>query len=252
MLPFITVFSRQIAVYGLINVVGAALGIFTAVYLSRHRDLTRQDSFFASLYAVIGFLIGGKLLFIITILPRLIARRAELYFGSELLSSLLYGGFVFFGGLIGGAALVWLYCRRYKLPALRMSDSLSPGLTLAHAMGRIGCFLAGCCFGIEYHGGMAVNINGVARFPVQLLESALLFILTGFLLAFSRKERAAGKLTGLYIAIYSVMRFCLEFLRGDEVRGSFLMLSSSQWISLILLPLGAYLIFRPKKSLLLK
>jgi len=250
MLPFITVFGRRIALYGILTVAGAALGICAAAYLSRRRGLKRQDIFFASLYALIGMLIGGKFLFIITILPGLIARKAELYFGSGLLSSLLCGGFVFYGGLLGGAVSVRLYCRRYKLPLLAMFDSLAPGLALAHAVGRIGCFFAGCCFGIEYQGAMAVKINGVARFPVQLLESALLFALSGFLLVFTRKERAEGSAAGLYTAIYPAARFCLEFLRGDKLRGSFLALSTSQWISLVLLPLGLHLIFRQKEQCL--
>jgi len=252
MLPFITIFGRRIATYGLVNLAGAALGICTAVYVSRRREIPRQDAFFASLYAVIGMLAGGKLLFIITMLPELISRSAELYFGGELLNGLIYGGFVFYGGLIGAAAAVWLYCRRYALPALSMFDSLSPGLTLGHAVGRIGCFFAGCCYGIEYHGWAAVKINGVERFPVQLLESALLFILTGLLLLFSRKERSPGKPAGFYLAAYSALRFFLEYLRGDSIRGSFLLFSTSQWISIILLPLGGYLFFRPKNGALIK
>jgi len=251
-LPFINVFGRQVAVYGLLNVIGAALGILTAVYLVRHRAVPRQDVFFASLYAVIGMLIGGKMLFIITMIPTLWARRAELYFGGGLLNAIIYGGFVFYGGLIGGAVGVLLYCRRYKIPALCMFDALSPGIALAHAVGRIGCFCAGCCYGMEYRGPAAVIIDGVSRFPIQLLESALLFIISGILLIFSRKERMAGKAAGLYLVLYSITRFCLEFMRGDAIRGGFLLLSTSQWISLALVPAGLLLLFRHKKDALIK
>ncbi|NLL46386.1 MAG: prolipoprotein diacylglyceryl transferase [Clostridiales bacterium] len=251
MLPFISIFGRQVAMYGLLNVIGAALGMLAAVYLAGHRTLARQDVFFASLYAVIGMLVGGKLLFVITVLPVLWARSAELYLGSELLNAVIYGGFVFYGGLIGAAVAVRLYCRSYKLSALRMFDALVPGLALAHAVGRVGCFFAGCCHGIEYTGPAAVIIGGVSRFPVQLLESALLLIISGALLLFLRKERAAGKIAGLYLASYSIVRFCLEFVRGDIIRGAFLLLSTSQWLSLALLPAGLYLMFRHKKGALL-
>lgn len=237
--------------YGLLNVMGAALGILAAVYLVKSRSLPRQDVFFASLYAVIGMLIGGKLLFVITALPVLWARRAELYFGSELLNSIIYGGFVFYGGLIGGAIAVLLYCRRYKLSALRMFDALAPGLALAHAVGRVGCFFAGCCHGTEYTGPAALMIGGVSRFPVQLLESAMLLIISAALLLFLRRERVAGRAAGLYLASYSIVRFCLEFVRGDVIRGGFLLFSTSQWLSLALLPASFHLLLRHRKGALL-
>lgn len=251
-LPFISVLGRQVALYGLLNVIGAALGILTAVYLVRRRAVPRQDVFFASLYAVIGMLIGGKLLFIITIIPTFLARAGELYFGGGLLNAVIYGGFVFYGGLIGGAVGVLLYCRQYKIPVLCVFDVLAPAIALAHAVGRIGCFCASCCYGMEYLGPAAVIINGVSRFPIQLFESALLFIISGILLLFSRKERMAGKASGLYLVLYSVMRFCLEFLRGDAIRGGFLLFSTSQWISLALVPVGLILLFRHKKDALIK
>jgi phosphatidylglycerol:prolipoprotein diacylglycerol transferase len=124
-----------------------------------------------------------------------------------------------------------------------------------HAIGRIGCFCAGCCYGRAmdppfgvYFRADSVAPIGVALFPVQLLESVLNFILFIILFGYSRKPRADRQITGLYIACYGVIRFILEFFRGDGERGILWIFSTSQWISLALIPLGLYWLLKATKK----
>jgi len=100
-----------------------------------------------------------------------------------------------------------------------------PFLPLGYGFGRIGCWFAGCCYGFPFHGG---------HFPVQLVDAFVSFGVCAFLASYSKKAQS-GKTLLMYLRIYAVQRFLIEFLRGDAVRGAFLFLSTSQWISIALL-----------------
>ena len=112
---------------------------------------------------------------------------------------------------------------------------------LFHIFGRIGCFLAGCCYGIESDFGFTVHnnhlnpsINDVNRLPVPLIEAACNLLIFLFILYLFKKDKMRDKLIYVYMIIYPVVRFTLEFFRGDEYRGFLFGLSTSQWISIIL------------------
>ncbi|HIZ55462.1 MAG TPA: prolipoprotein diacylglyceryl transferase, partial [Firmicutes bacterium] len=205
---------------------------------------------FSGCYACIGLMIGGKILYLLTILPTLWNHRDQITEPLELIQDLLLGGFVFYGGLCGALAGILLYARQFHLDAFRLLDLLTPVIPLVHAVGRVGCFCAGCCygrpvdppFGVYFEASLTAP-HDMALFPVQLLESALNLLLFGILLFLGRKPRKKGTLLGLYLSLYAVLRFGLEFLRYDAERGSFLFLSTSQWISLFLLPVGLWLFF---------
>ncbi len=152
-------------------------------------------------------------------------------------SGLISGGFVFYGGLIGGIAGYFLGIKIARVGITTFLNTFAFAIPYVHAFGRIGCFCAGCCYGIEYHGFPSV----AGRFPVQLVEAFLLFAFAFVMLyLIMRKEHVQTKGLPLflwYILYYSIVRFCLEFLRADE-RGQFLfgknfVLSISQLVSLI-------------------
>jgi phosphatidylglycerol:prolipoprotein diacylglycerol transferase len=116
-----------------------------------------------------------------------------------------------------------------------------------HSFGRIGCFFAGCCYGIKYQGPFSITFldsiagpNHVALFPIQLLESFINVLVSIFLIFYSKKDRLPGKIFGIYLMLYSLIRFFLEFLRGDIIRGKLFGITTSQWISLLLFPIGYY------------
>jgi phosphatidylglycerol:prolipoprotein diacylglycerol transferase len=128
-----------------------------------------------------------------------------------------------------------------------MLDGLVPSVPLAHAFGRLGCFFAGCCYGVPSAFGLEFNASelaphGVKLLPVQLIEAGCNLLLFVLLLVLSRFCRRRGLLTGTYLAAYAVMRFVLEFFRYDAERGVFWGLSTSQWISLLLLPAAVFIL----------
>ena len=148
------------------------------------------------------------------------------------------GGLVFYGGLIGGIAGAILALKWQKLDINRVEQCMVPALPLGHAIGRIGCLLAGCCHGFEYNGPFAVkNLLLSAEktyFPIQAVEAFLNLAIFVFLLWYGRKKRRTYHMLCLYLCMYSVVRFIIEFFRGDDIRGGFLTFSTSQWISLMI------------------
>lgn len=128
--------------------------------------------------------------------------------------------------------------RLLKIHMQKLEESVVPYIPLGHAIGRIGCLLAGCCHGFEYSGAFAVKnilfLEGGTCFPIQAVEALLNIPIMAVLLLYSKKERPKYSILSLYLLMYSVMRFFTEFFRGDEIRGGFWLLSTSQWISIAL------------------
>lgn len=150
------------------------------------------------------------------------------------------GGLVFYGGFIGAAAALVVMARVRREPVLRLGDFAVTGLPLGHAIGRIGCFLNGCCYGSPTTLPWCVHSNDACRHPTQLIESLLNFVLYGLLLRFFGRRKKDGEALALYLMIYPPGRFLVEFLRGDE-RLRWLGLDAAQGISVLLLIAGAAL-----------
>lgn len=235
--------SFELASYGLMTALGYAAAAWYLVPRLKNcgiKGLT-QDTFWNLLFIIfLGALLGGKLLFIIVSWPELGATLAEKL--ARIVQELRYG-FVFFGGMIVAVAGALWYMRRKQLPILKTSDFLIVGLPLGHALGRIGCFLAGCCYGkptalpwgvtfTDPHSLVPPQLLGVPLHPTQLYEAALNFALFLLLHVASKKPHKDGQILVLYVMFYAVMRFSLEFLRGDFRGGFFIGLSPSQLISL--------------------
>ncbi len=260
MFPFFNLGPFQIPLYGILGVTGFLLGIFIGSFRRKLYKISLEDYLFASIFAVIGVIVGAKILYAITNIPNAITALPELI-EMELtwdrivvnLGIILFGGLVFYGGLLGAVAMVYIYCKSFKVDFLDFSNVIVPVIPLIHGIGRIGCFFAGCCYGGEYHGFGAVQfppnelvpeLDDVTRFPVQLAEAGLNFILFGILFIYASKKRKPGSIMGMYLIGYTIIRFSLENFRGDEIRGILLGLSTSQWISIALIPIGLFLIFR--------
>lgn len=148
----------------------------------------------------------------------------------------LGGGFVFLGGFIAGA--IYTLIVGLVLPQFshrEMQFTLVP-LLWGHAVGRIGCFLAGCCYGRETDLPWAIHLHGLDRHPVQLYEAVSLAALAWILSHIKRT-----KLLPAYLLAYGGLRWCLEWFRGDELRGSLGGQSSSQWVSLFMVAIGLIL-----------
>lgn len=162
----------------------------------------------------------------------------------------LGGGFVFYGGLLLGLAYFFFHSMVLKKFPIENSKYLLPGLVFGHAIGRVGCFLTGCCYGAITDSAMALTIKGEHRFPVQAYEAIALFFIGMAVLNMLKRQVKNSKVVVSYLISYSVVRFFLEYLRGDEVRGFiFWNLSTSQVVSLSILLLSiVYLIFNSLSS----
>lgn len=257
MLPFIEITEElRIPSYGLMAVIGFTLALAVAFYVAEIVRVHPYDVFFAGVFAGLGLIVGSKIVYFITVIPKIKANW-ELY-ADDFMKLILdgFGGFVFYGGLIGSVVGIYWYCKRQHMPVGPFIDLAVPAIPVMHGIGRIGCFMAGCCYGREYDGPFAVtfpkneliaNLDGVQRFPMQLVEvfyNVILFIVL-FTLVKMRKLKN-GRVLGLYLMAYAFMRFVLEFYRGDAIRGQFNGLSTSQWISLALFPVGCYILVAKK------
>ena len=194
MLPTFNIGHFTIAGYGLMIVIGIACGLLLLWRHARRLNYPVQDALFAFFYGALGVAVGGKLFYLAQSLPQIIDHWPQISASPQLILSLLSSGFVFYGGLMGGIAGAFIYARQFHLPFIPLLQTVIPALPLVHAFGRIGCFLAGCCYGIPCSGPLCVVFPhspvappNTPLFPVQLLESALLFLLTAILLLYVTK-----------------------------------------------------------------
>ena len=234
--------------YGLMIAIGVLAAYFSATYRAKKYDLDPDKVFYVTVWAVIGGFGGAKLLYLITQLPAILQDPSLLKDVQD--------GFVVYGGIIGGILAAWIYCKVAKLKFMKYFDLVMPSVALAQGFGRIGCFLAGCCYGRETNSVLSVTFqnsdfapNHVALIPTQIYSSVLDFLHFGILLYIARRKKADGQVAAFYLIFYSIGRFVLEFFRGDLIRGSVGSLSTSQFISLFILAAGiAILITRTKKK----
>lgn len=253
MFPGFTLFGKFISSYVICTLTGAFIACPLAVHRYKKRGGDDISMIFVMLFGAVGCAVGMHILYGITNIQywHILAEAKDIGdFFSRLLA--VFGGSVFYGGLIGGLIAGGISVKVQKLPAGLTTDCLAPSIALFHGFGRIGCFLGGCCYGVEWEHGitftnsLAESANGVPRVPVQLIESGFEFALFALLSVFLIKDRLKGKLLALYLLIYPVGRFTLEFWRGDDYRGHLFGLSTSQLISILMF--AAALVFLIIKS----
>ncbi len=158
------------------------------------------------------------------------------------------GGLVWYGGFFGAIFFGTLYARLRHWPILKFCDFFSPIAALAHGIGRVGCFFNGCCYGLRTDSFLGIHFPGepYANLPTQLYEALGLFILSGFLFYFSSKPRREGRVFLAYLGLYAILRFMIEFLRGDNAH--YLRLTLPQWMSLGLFSAAALFFYLTKKN----
>jgi phosphatidylglycerol:prolipoprotein diacylglycerol transferase len=160
----------------------------------------------------------------------------------------IFGDIVFYGGLIGGVTAMLIFCKSFKIPILPIADMFAPALAVAHGFGRIGCFFGGCCYGIQVDPSHPFAVvfppfeittqagvpTGVPLLATQLIEAGSLFIIATILTILYKKTAGKGLTVCAYGILYSILRFTLEFFRGDHARGIYGPFSTSQYISMAL------------------
>ena len=239
--PFIHLFGKSLPSYWLLSVIGILvcwLYAWLANRDGRAGQLPRADLLHIFLLTGVGALVGGKILGTAVQIPTVIRHWSLLSAEPSLLWQVLATGLVFYGGLAGALAAVLWYCRVYGISFQTVVGLLTPIIPLFHCFGRIGCFLAGCCWGIPVAWGLVFTHseaapNGIPLLPVQLIEASCNLFLFLLLARLSRRMLQQWTVFPLYLFIYGLLRFSLEFLRADHAPPVFL-LSFSQWISLAL------------------
>lgn len=223
--------------YGLMMAIGVSLALWFLYGQSRRQGLDAGRVVDAAFYTILISLIGAKLV--------LLLGNFSYYtrYPNELLSLARSGG-VFQGGLVFGVLFALWYFRRKQIPTWKVADIAGPALALGHGFGRIGCFMAGCCYGracptelgVTFSSVYAHNLTGIplneAIHPVQLYESALNFLNFFILFFILRRKKFDGQVFGFYVVNYSLIRFFTEFYRGDHPDRAFLLRGSSPYLSL--------------------
>ena len=228
--------------YGLMIALGLTAAYLTAAYRSRRYCGDDENRMFDIVtVSMVGGLIAAKLLFWLTEIDVILKDPGFML-------RTMGDGFVVFGGIAGGVLAGFLYCKAKKLKFLLYFDLLAPSLALGQGFGRIGCLLAGCCYGRETDCALSITFqnsayapNHVALIPTQIYSSLMDFLHFFVLLYVSKKKKADGQVAACYLIFYSIGRFIMEMFRGDVDRGYVGILSTSQFISIFALICGAAL-----------
>lgn len=246
---YITLFGKMIHIYGLCSYLGIVLSVLAAFLVAKKRDLPKWEIVYSGIFSMVGAMIGSKLLFLMVSYKEIISMQLSI-------EEVIRGGFVFYGGLIGGLLGLIIYVKKYDLSIIPYLDVFATVLPLGHAVGRVGCYFGGCCYGIPYDGPGAVVYTesmgmvplGVPLLPVQLIESGVLLVLFGILMFVLYKKDSLELPLWVYCISYSVIRFVLEYFRGDGARGKLLWFSTSQWISILIIGVSFVAMYLRKKG----
>lgn len=232
-------YQRFVAGYGMMVALGIVLGTTMALVLAKRRGLDVVNALLVCLIAVTAGLVGSYLLFVVTMIGPALRNP----------SILLQGGLVFYGGPLAAVPAAWIASRKLEVDPGKLADIAAPSLALGHALGRLGCFLGGCCFGAKWSGPWAVTFTheiapaaapSMPRHPVQLYESVFLIVAVLLSILLSPRARASGQIGLSYLLAYALWRMSIETIRGDAIRGYLIpgWLTTSQTVSLALIPLG--------------
>lgn len=236
--------------YGVLVATGFLVGIFWIVRESKRVGLDPARSMDLVFYIIISAIIGSRILYLIVNDPsRLIKEPWSIFMIWE-------GGLVFYGGVIFAVTASVIYMAKNKMKFLSYADVFAPGLVIGHAIGRIGCLMAGCCHGAaagshwyaivfpgDPHSSAPANIP---LYPTQLIESSGDLLIFLFLVLFRKHKKFDGQIFALYLVLYSILRFFNEMLRGDTDRGYIVQntISTAQGISIALFIMGVLMLAR--------
>ncbi|MBV8865391.1 MAG: prolipoprotein diacylglyceryl transferase [Acidobacteriaceae bacterium] len=241
----ISIGSFYIPTYGVLVALGFLAGLGTALRLARRAGLPPEKITNLAVYCAIAGIIGAKLFMFLFDLGDYIKNPGQIF----TLETLQAAG-VFHGGFIAAFLVAVVYMRKQAMPVLGTMDIFAPGIAIGQAIGRLGCFAAGCCWGKECSLPWGVRFGSdfaapvpldKTLHPVQLYESAADLLIFWFLYRRAAQKHAAGQVIGLYMVLYSTARFTIEFFREHEqaLVGPF---SLTQWIALGIFVAGMFIL----------
>lgn len=240
--------------YGVLLAAAYLAGLQLAVVRARKAGLDSAKVMDFGIYLIIAALVGAKLMLVVVDFSDYRANPKEIL-------SLARAGGVFYGGLIAALVVGLLLVKRYKLPVWKTADLIAPGIALGHVIGRLGCLLAGCCYGrpttvpwaITFHNPLAgLNVGTpleVPLHPTQLYDAGTeLIILIGLLATEKKGKPFAGRTFWLYMLLYAITRYVVEIYRGDDRGVYFNTFSTSQLVSIAIVPVSLFMLWRLRKN----
>ena len=242
--------------YGVLVALAFLAALWLIGKLARRAGFDPDAVLNLGIYCALAAIAGAKVMMLVIDVPYYREHPGEIFS----LSTLQAGG-VFYGGLIAALVTAFLYMRKKRLPPLETADVFAPGIALGHGIGRLGCFSAGCCWGLPTNLPWAVTFTnpeanrlvgvplGIPMHPTQLYEALAEFAIFAVVYRAIRRPHNRGAIISLYLMLYSVARFAVEFVRFHE-QGNLLggPLDTSQWISLGLFALGAVYWWKARKA----
>ncbi|MCL4475712.1 MAG: prolipoprotein diacylglyceryl transferase [Nitrospirae bacterium] len=226
----------SIHTYGVLVAAGFLLGLALAVRQGKKEGIPPERIIDIGFYALLAAIVGSRLLFVLINAGHYLKHPLDII-------KIWEGGLVFYGGLLLAAPVALWYIRKHSLDRGSLMDIFAPSMAIGHAVGRLGCFSAGCCYGKPASVPWAVTFLdpeslarvGIPLHPTQVYESLGEFLNFLILITLRRHQSFKGQLFWTYIFLYSVLRFTVEFFRGDVARGYIVAgISVSQGISMII------------------
>ena len=242
--------------YGVLVALAFLAGLWIAARLGGRAGLNVDAITNLGIYCALSAIAGAKIMMFLIDVPYYVRNPGEIFSWTT-----LQAGGVFYGGFLAALGVSWWYIRRTKLPGWRTADVFAPAIALGHGIGRLGCFSAGCCWGVLCTRPWAVVFRnpvanqlvgvpiGVPLHPTQLYEAFAEFAIFGILYWRYGKPHRPGAIIALYLLLYPAARFVVEFYRyHDQVNPFGGPLDTSQWISLILMGAGAAYFLRGRPA----
>jgi phosphatidylglycerol:prolipoprotein diacylglycerol transferase len=234
--------------YGFFIAAAILLALAVGIRQAGKKGLDAQLGPDLGFYLILSAIVGSRVLYVLL--------KPEHFLTHPLQIVMFWkGGLVFIGGAIAAVATGVFYLRRKNQPFWRWADAFAPGIALGQGVGRIGCLMAGCCYGKETQVPWAITFTNplslaplhIPLHPTQIYHSLAGFFTFFLLLASGRRLKGSGQLFGLFLTAYGVLRFFIEFYRGD-FRGHLGLFSTTQWMALAALAAGVLIIVLRRRS----
>ncbi len=234
--------------YGLMLAISFALGIWVAARRGRAVGMKTEHVYDLSFVILISSLVGVRLTYVLTHLSEFAGEWHRVFLINE-------GGLTLYGGIIGALLAGWVFCRRRGLDFLASADVMIPSVALGIGITRIGCFLAGCCYGkpcdlpwavhFPHEAPPTLRYGDLAVHPSQLYGSLGGFLIFGLLLLWERRSSRPGETIGRFLILYGIHRFLVDFTRYYEASQQLMFgWSNNQWLSVGLVAVGLGLLIR--------
>ena len=221
--------------YGVMLMIGFLLGLYRAVRAAKRRGMDAAGVVDVCLYSLLAGIVGSRLIFILLNWSEFRGNMGDIL-------SVWQGGLSFHGGILFALGATYAYARAKRIPFMTIADLLAPSVAIGYAVTRIGCFLNGCCYGVPTSvvwGVQFPNVDELARHPTQLYSAAASFLIYLALVRVEKAERPRGYVFAAYLALYSVYRFSIEFLRKGTTADVLVLGLTQAQIASVVICIGA-------------